>query len=195
MADIQIEINNSIFDFTKPPNSREELLLYSLINYFNTNKNLNKIIPIIKGESKISLRIIEWFVLIYSKNEQYLFPIFDSNVSPPKLKGLVYVYDSYKNNLKSYHGDCFGIFKRSDIIKLKYGNGENDYIDTTVAQLNFFKWILENEILPFIENNFKKLGKLLFKSNRKGKFKNDVINTKIISTTNNEIDEISINWN
>ena len=33
----------------------------------------------------------------------------------------------------------------------------NDYIITTVGQLNFFKWAIENYILEYIEKNIKEI--------------------------------------
>ena len=47
--------------------SKKDLLMQSLINFFATKENLDKVIPIITGKSKISLRILDWFVTNYSK--------------------------------------------------------------------------------------------------------------------------------
>ena len=48
-------------------NSKKELLMQSLIRYFNDEKKLNKFLPIVNGKSNISLRLIDWFVTNYSK--------------------------------------------------------------------------------------------------------------------------------
>ena len=37
------------------------------MKFYNKNNNIDKILPIINGESKISLRLIDWFVTNYSK--------------------------------------------------------------------------------------------------------------------------------
>ena len=47
--------------------SRSELLMSSLEVFFRKTENINKILPIINGTSKISLRVIDWFVTNYSK--------------------------------------------------------------------------------------------------------------------------------
>ena len=46
--------------------NKEELLMVKLTQFFN-DENINLMIPIINGESNISLRIIDWFVTNYSK--------------------------------------------------------------------------------------------------------------------------------
>ena len=48
-------------------NCKQDLLMQSLINFFSTKKNMNVILPIINGKSKISLRLIDWFVTNYCK--------------------------------------------------------------------------------------------------------------------------------
>ena len=55
--------------------TQNDLLLKNLIIFydtdlngsFNVNNNLDKMIRIITGESKISLRIVDWFATNYAK--------------------------------------------------------------------------------------------------------------------------------
>ena len=47
--------------------TQNEILLNKLMIYYNENKNLNRMLNIINGESKISLRIIDWFATNYAK--------------------------------------------------------------------------------------------------------------------------------
>ena len=42
--------------------TQNNLLLTNLLEFYNKNNNLDKILPIINGESEISLRLIDWFV-------------------------------------------------------------------------------------------------------------------------------------
>ena len=50
---------------------QNELLLNNLTKYYSDNDfvQLDKILNILKGESEISLRIIDWFVTNYSKQQ------------------------------------------------------------------------------------------------------------------------------
>ena len=47
--------------------TQNELLLGKLLNYYNDQNNLEKMLSIINGESKISLRIVDWFATNYAK--------------------------------------------------------------------------------------------------------------------------------
>ena len=63
------------------------------------------------------------------------------------------VFSNYKGQLKSYHKRNFDPFCRNIRIHFYYDN--NNFIITTVGQLNFFKWAIENNILNYIEQNIK----------------------------------------
>ena len=47
--------------------TQNSLLLTNLMNFYQKDNNLDKILNIINGESKISLRLIDWFATNYSK--------------------------------------------------------------------------------------------------------------------------------
>ena len=47
--------------------TQNSLLLEKLLEYYNKDNNLEKILSIINGESTISLRLIDWFSTNYSK--------------------------------------------------------------------------------------------------------------------------------
>ena len=48
-------------------NVKQKLLMDSLKTFFLKQENLDVIMPIINGDSKISLRVMDWFVTNYSK--------------------------------------------------------------------------------------------------------------------------------
>ena len=47
--------------------TQNSLLLTKLMKFYEKDNNLDKILNIINGESKISLRLIDWFSTNYSK--------------------------------------------------------------------------------------------------------------------------------
>ena len=143
--------------------SRSKLLMSSLEVFFKKSHNLNKIIPIINGESKISLRVIDWFVTNYSKkfNTSYFIDedtdkIMDNDddYNPLTCKEFL-VYQDYKLQLKGYSKKQFDPFCRRSRINFYY-NDKESFI-TTVGQLNFFRWIINNKILDYINSNLKKI--------------------------------------
>jgi len=122
---------------------QNQLLLDKLMMFYNVDNNLQKMLSIINGESRISLRIIDWFTTNYAKK---YFTRYKN-----KKNSRFIVYEDYKLNLKAFKKQRFDPFCRWDRIQIPYnGNG----VETTIGQLNFFKWALENEMINYIESNY-----------------------------------------
>ena len=133
-------------------NSKQDLLMKSLSIYFKKNKkNLNKMIKIIQGKSTISLRIIDWFITNYSK--KYNISINKQDKSKKQEIRTFNVHHNYKTQLKSFSKKQFDPFRRNIRIDFEYENGKT--IETTVAQLNFFRWAFKNNIISYIQKNTK----------------------------------------
>ena len=139
--------------------SNDNLLYTSLIEFYNRDKNIEKLHDILNS-TNISLRIIDWFVTNYSKKHNthyslYITPtkkITLNNNSINELYRQITVHHSYKSQLKSYQKKNFDPFCRRDRILFKCKNFE---ISTTIGQLNFFKWAIENSLLEYIKSNYK----------------------------------------
>ncbi len=128
------------------------LLMVSLTKFFSIKENFDILLPIINGNSKISLRIIDWFVTNYSKKNNTSYSIRDSS---NKLQQFI-VYLKYKLQLKAFSKKQFDPFCRRERIAFYYNkNGENKFIHTTVGQLNFFRWAIRYKIIEFIEKNIE----------------------------------------
>jgi hypothetical protein len=147
---------------------KQGLLLKPINDFFSIKKNIQRIIPILSSESRISLRIIDWFVTNYSKKNNIAYEV--------KGKQFV-VYLSYKNQLKAFSKKQFDPFCRRTRINYLYDG--NKYLTTTVGQLNFFKWALENDILDYIEENIKDIEKDMNQNIRK--------NTRKLSPSNGKV--------
>lgn len=125
------------------------LLLKNLLKFYEQNDNLNIMLQIINGHSKISLRIIDWFATNYAKK---YFTVYAINNEYSKGSRRFKVYVDYKLKLKAYSKKRFDPFCRWDRITIPYKNGT--YIQTTIGQLNFFKWAIENDIVQYIEQYY-----------------------------------------
>ena len=119
------------------------------INLFFINENNKKIlVNILNNEYNISLRVIDWFVTNYCKKY---------NIFWVQNNSRFVVYLNYKLQLKAYSKKYFDPFCRRDRIYFTYQ--DNTYLETTVGQLNFFKWIIENNIINYIKNNYEDIEK------------------------------------
>lgn len=124
--------------------SRSETLLNSVNQFYSDSKNSEVLKDILEKRSGISLRNLEWFITNYSKNK---------NVSYTTKSGKMFsVHCAYKSSLDGYSKKLFDPFCRSN--KFEYTiPGSTDTIITTVAQLNFIKWCINNNIIDYIYNN------------------------------------------
>jgi hypothetical protein len=127
-------------------NTQNDVLLNKLMEFYKRDDNLNKMLNIINGTSNISLRIVDWFSTNYSKN---FYTVYINSNNNQRFK----VYQDYKLNLKAYSKKRFDPFCRWERINIPIE--ENKCIQTTIGQLNFFKWALENDVIKYIEDNYK----------------------------------------
>ena len=165
----------SIVNYT----TQNELLLNKLMDFYNDENNLSRMLKIITGES-LSLRIIDWFVTNYAKKNYTLFLINENN---RRFK----VYYDYKLKLKAYSKERFDPFCRWERIVIPYKNGTS--IETTIGQLNFFKWAIENKVIDYIEDNYDIIEKDMNNRNSTSKRKEAIIDN---SKTRKKREELSI---
>lgn len=124
--------------------SQEQWVLFRLEKFYSNQVYFDRVTNILKGNSNLSLRLIDWFVTNYSKKY---------NISYTTKNGkYVIVYLSYKSHLKAYSKKMFDPFCRWKRSKFRD-------IDTTVGQLNFFEWAITDEILDYLELHHEEVHK------------------------------------
>jgi hypothetical protein len=130
--------------------TQNDLLMKNLMDFYKDKENINKMISIINGESKISLRIVDWFVTNYAKKYYTVYEIPSKTESDQATR--FKVYNDYKLKLKAYSKRRLDPFCRWERITIPYDNEK--YMETTIGQLNFFKWAIENRIIEYIKENY-----------------------------------------
>jgi hypothetical protein len=164
------EENNKIadtdFDPTKFFKSQKELCYYKLVHsYFKTcdSNEIKKMVDIINGSSNISLRILDWFITKYSKKR------IDFNVDG---RDMFNINILYKAQLKSFKKKNFDPFRRRSRFYYQYEKGDPaKKIETTLGQLNFFRWAISNKIIDYVEKNIVHITKAMNMSNKEDKKK------------------------
>lgn len=132
---------------------KQDLLMASLQNFYIQQKNITTLLDILQNDSKISLRIIDWFATNYSKKN-------NTNYMVNNTQFIVYI--SYKLQLKGYSKKQFDPFCRRERINFYYTN--KDFIVTTVGQLNFFRWAIKNKVITYIQKHIDVIEKDMNKS-------------------------------
>jgi hypothetical protein len=89
--------------------------------------------------------------------------------------------------LKAYSKKRFDPFCRWERISIPYKNGT--CIETTIGQLNFFKWALENGVINYIDENYDVIEKDMNSRNSTSKRKEGLIDN---AKTRKKREELSI---
>ena len=175
--------------------SKEAVLLKTLLRFFRRPSNLNAVVPVLTETDSVSLRVLDWFVTNYSRE-------FTKEIMKDPILQCFDVYNSYKSQLKAFNKKLFDPFCRvhsqlcspvevictsnfdddeidandstfllkvvnpsslppspssspsssssSGKFYLQYGKSTSQKILTTIAQLNFFRWAIENRVLEYV---------------------------------------------
>jgi hypothetical protein len=167
--------------------------LFRILNHNNIHKN-NK-------ENKISLRLIDWFVTNYCKKNKIIIEKKEKNKT-----NHINIYNSYKSNLKAFSKQLFDPFRRKNELFLNYTSTskvtftedkflyKNNHIKTTIGQLNFFKWIIDNDIYEYIRLHKKVIENDMIisqKENNKKKMNKHNLVVKTVKNKNGTIQQVS----
>jgi hypothetical protein len=83
------------------------------------------------------------------------------------------VYLSYRSQLKAYSKQQFDPFRRRD--RITFISTDNQSLETTIGQLNFFRWVLQNDILDYVTLHLDEIEQDMIKTQKDNtiKKKND----------------------
>lgn len=128
--------------------SRSDVLLQSVNDFYSESENSNHLVNILEKKNGISLRNIEWFITNYSKR---------TNLSYTTKNGKTFtVHCAYKSSLDGYSKKLFDPFCRAEKFEFTIPNTDIT-INTTVAQLNFIRWCIKNNVIQYLLENREKL--------------------------------------
>ena len=117
-------------------NTTKELLLFSLISFYSNNNIYKEVLKtIINGKHELSLRMIDWLVTRYAKNNNIIYWVNDiddniyynlpDNYSNEKYRK-INLYLDYRAQLKSFKKFNFDAFRRHERISFYIGNIEEN---------------------------------------------------------------------
>jgi hypothetical protein len=156
--------------------ANDNLLMISLSRFYRQPEHMDAILPIVNGESGISLRLIDYFITNYSKRYNVLIPHTTSSGHVVHFN----VFVSYRAQLRAYSKQAFDCFRRRDRVLFCYDRGGKS-IETTIGQLNVFRWLITNGILRYIEDHLEDINKDMMSGQKQSK---KDLQTKDKETTN-----------
>jgi hypothetical protein len=132
----------------------------SLLTFFKHKAHFDVLLEFIidkkKSNQKLSLNLLEWFVINYSKHYGVVYDFIKN-----ERKRQIFVWIEYEAALGGNHKKSFDIFNRNQrdkknkkvikTISLEYH--KDCYLKTTVAQLNFFRWAIKNGVIDYLKSN------------------------------------------
>jgi len=136
---------------------KQDLLLDSITQFYMSDRtNIDKLRDILDGKYA-SLRLIDWFVTNYAKkkNISYILSGKKGEHEPVLKEENFKVYLNYKSQLKSYSKKQFDPFNRTQRIHFYYDTDK--YIVTTICQLNFFRWAIQNRVIDYIATHLDEI--------------------------------------
>ena len=172
-------------------NTQQQWLLNTLLEFYQNTDYLETLKQMInreytvKNQKKLSIRMVNWFVTNYAK--QY-FTVYEVPTQEEGKQGRrFFVWTNYKSTEDSYSKQLFDPYCRKERILIPYK--EEQRIETTIAQMHFFKWAILNGVLEYIAKHYddieKDMSKRLNNSRKKTDHNPSITNNTNNNTTNN----------
>jgi hypothetical protein len=117
--------------------NKSAILLTSIDTFYNNPENRATLLEILNKTG-------EWFITNYSKKNNLSYKTNDGKIFS--------VHCAYKSSLDGYSKKLFDPFCRSSKISYTVPGTSNE-IHTTVAQLNFIRWCIKNNIIEYIHDH------------------------------------------
>lgn len=173
--------NNPWFkDILKRP-ELQDITLRNLYEFYLTDNNISKILPIITSNSHMSIRVLDWFVTNYSKKFNIMYELSNRNENDDRFFN---VFLQYKCQLKGHKKKLFDPFCRKQRIAFYYN--ENKCVVTTMGQLNFFMWAIKYDVLSYVEKNLKQITNDMMQANKSLIHKYDNTSSSTTQTEHND---------
>ena len=150
-------IGRFYFPNTKAMTARHCQRLNELIPFFTEERLATVLIPILRMESPVSLRALDWLVTNYAKKHGLAWPLTISSGNE-SLSGerMFSVFNEYKTWLRTWRRRLFDPFQRRVRIFFSF---EGVWYSTTVGQLNFMYFSTTTRVLDYAQKNIVEIEK------------------------------------
>ena len=125
--------------------NKQQILLNALVQYYKAPAKIAAFSDIISRKSNVSLRVIDYLCTNYARQHDVVYYIGKKSFN---------LHLQYQAQLKAYSKMQFDPFKRHQriVIDVPKNIVSSGKLESTVAQLNFFKWALNNKVIDFLKD-------------------------------------------
>lgn len=109
----------------------------------------NFLVPIISQTSRVSIRLMDWLLTNYSKEKKIVY-----QYNNGKIKRMFDIHNEYQTTLSGYGRPLFDPFRRHDRV---FFTINDDTYETTLGQLNFWKWSDKYKVFDYCLKNADKI--------------------------------------
>mgnify|MGYP000052232956 CR=1 FL=1 len=170
-------VSSSSLSMTLPNETKENILMKQLLHFFQHSIHLYQFVEFIAPEKKeriasfltsnekerinklstehnLSISLLDWFVTNYAKQHNTRYIVVRNN-----RQILFQVYEDYKLKLSENRKRFFDPFRRieqssyDDTFELSFGEHPDDVILTSLRQMHFFKWAIQNKVNIYLKRN------------------------------------------
>lgn len=121
-----------------------DLLMVALSRFYAEPEHVAQLMSVLDGKSTVSLRLLDYFVTSYAKRHKTTVRMHNGGT-------IVCVHSQYRSQLKAFSKQQFDPFRRRE--RIIFELPDTRAIETTVGQLNFFRWAIESGILQYVVAN------------------------------------------
>ena len=134
----------------------DQLLFESLEKFYQRDYARHMLSQVLGGDANISLRSVDWFITNYTKKMNIYYQVYKDSEGDPcfgsgDFDRNVNVHHSYKSQLKAYSKRRFDPFCRRK--RISFDLGKYGSVDTTIGQLNFFRWAIDNLVVQYLQDH------------------------------------------
>jgi hypothetical protein len=126
--------------------NKQNLLLKNLLQFLSNEKHMKTLTDVVYFKKDVSLRSLDFLVTNYAKTH---------NIVVKNKKETLQLHQLYRLYLKGYSKQQFDPFKRHIRIHIPCFLVPDGVLETTVAQLNFFKFAIDHNVIQYLKDHKK----------------------------------------
>lgn len=140
--------------------TKDTLILNKLQARYRKDKEMKRWFLTFIQKPSVSLRTVEWLASSYSKRYNVSYYV----KRPDGTRFLFHMHSSYKSQIKAYTRNNFDPFRRKTSVTIHLPSLQTtpqpgDTSLTTLSQVNFFRWVFENDVIEYALKNLNSIQK------------------------------------